>query len=131
LRSILVDTSVWRKYFSGRASAYSSALLDELLDEDGAVLVHPAVLGELVLAGLSTREEALFLKLPRAPEVSSLELLAFVHDRGLARRGIGWVDCHLLASALLAPASLWSLDRGLSAAASTFKIAFSAERATL
>ena len=126
--TVLVDTSVWRKYFSGRAVPHSSQALDELLDEDGAVIMHPAVVGELVLGGLSAREEALFARLPRAPEISSSELLAFVRDRGLTRRGIGWVDCHLLASALLASASLWSLDRGLSAAAASLKIAFVAAR---
>ena len=90
--SVLVDTSVWRKHFSGRVAPLASRALDALLDEDGAVLMHPAVLGELVLGGLSAREERLFLRLPQAPEVSSSELLMFIRDRGLARQGVGWVD---------------------------------------
>jgi predicted nucleic acid-binding protein len=98
--------------------------MDALLDEDGALLVHPAVIGELVLGGLSTREELLLRRLPGASEVSSADLLAFVRYRQLQRRGVGWVDCQLLASALLSSASLWSLDRKLAAAAATLEVAF-------
>jgi len=122
--TILVDTSVWRKYLSGRAPASAGRMLDDLLDEEGLVLVHPAVIGELVLGGLSAREELLLQRLPSAPEVSSPELQAFIRFRKLARRGVGWVDCQLLASALLASASLWSFDHELAAAAADLKIAF-------
>jgi predicted nucleic acid-binding protein len=122
--TILVDTSVWRKYLSGRAPASAGRMLDDLLDEEGLVLVHPAVIGELVLGGLSAREELLLQRLPSAPEVSSPELQAFIRFRKLARRGVGWVDCQLLASALLASASLWSFDHELATAAADLKIAF-------
>lgn len=120
----MVDTSVWRRYFSGRVSAHAATCLDELLDEDGAVLLHPAVIGELTLGGLALAEEKLLRRLPAAPEVSSVELQSFVRYRRLARRGIGWVDCHLLASALVASSSLWSFDRMLATAAVDLKIAF-------
>jgi predicted nucleic acid-binding protein len=125
--AVVVDTSVWRKYFSGLVTADDGRALDELLDEDGAVLMHVAVLGELVLGGLSERGERLLQRLPTAPEVSSDEILAFVRQRKLARRGVGWVDCQLLASALIAGASLWSFDRGLARAATTLEVAFSRE----
>jgi predicted nucleic acid-binding protein len=111
---VLVDTSVWRRYFSGSAGV--SALAD-LLDEDGAVLIHPFVLGELVLGGLSVREESLFARLPSATLLAHDEVLEFVRRRKLARRGIGWIDAHLLASALASGAALWSADGPLSAAA--------------
>ena len=55
MTAVLVDTSVWRRFFGGSPAA---GALADLLDEDGAVLVHPFVLGELVLGGLSAREEA-------------------------------------------------------------------------
>jgi predicted nucleic acid-binding protein len=122
--TVLVDTSVWRKYFSGRIAARDGRTLDALLDEEEAVLVHPAVLGELVLGGLSEREERLLDRLPGAPEISTPELLAFVRQRKLARRGIGWVGCQLLASALVVSASLWSLDRELAEAAADLKTAY-------
>jgi predicted nucleic acid-binding protein len=49
---VLVDTSVWRGYLSGRPSTRA---LGDLLDEDGLVWMHPWVLGELML-GASLRE---------------------------------------------------------------------------
>jgi hypothetical protein len=125
---VLVDTSVWRRYFSGRIASKDGDALDVLLEEDGAVLIHPAIIGELVLGGLSAREEALLLRLPSAPEVDRSELLAFLRDRALIRRGIGWVDSELLASALLASASVWSFDQKLIAAAARLSLAFEAPR---
>jgi predicted nucleic acid-binding protein len=122
--SVLVDSSVWRRYFSGRATLHVIRAMDLLLDEDSALLTHPAVTGELVLGGLSTHEEHLLRRLPAASEVSSTELLTFIRDHQLQRRGVGWVDCQLLASAILASASLWSLDQKLATAATKLGVAF-------
>jgi len=63
VKPVLVDTSVWRKYFAGVASVKGLA---DLLEDDGSVLVHPFVVGEMVLGGLSRREEELFARLPGA-----------------------------------------------------------------
>jgi len=114
MKPVLVDTSVWRRYFSGTASARG---LGDLLDEDGAVLVHPFIIGEMVLGGLSVREQHLFVRLPSAGVVPHAEVLELVRRRRLARRGIGWVDAHLLASALTSSAVLWSVDANLSTVA--------------
>jgi len=43
--------------------------------------------------------------------------MAFVSAHRLMGQGLGWVGVHLLASAALAGCPLWSLDRGLMAAA--------------
>lgn len=118
---VLVDTSVWRKYFAGVPAAWPLAAL---LDEDGAVITHSFVMGELVLGGLSERQEELFARLPRAATVSDAEALALVRRRRLARRRIGWVDVHLLASALTASARLWSLDAPLAAAAAELHVGY-------
>jgi hypothetical protein len=114
VRPVLVDTSVWRRYFAGAPAVRA---LGSLLDEDGVVIVHPFVVGEMVLGGLSAREEALFGRLPAAAVVPHDEVLAFIRRRKLTRRGIGWVDVHLLASALTSGAALWSVDGDLAAAA--------------
>ena len=119
--SVLVDTSVWRKYLAGVASTRA---LGQLLDDD-AVLLHPFVFGELTLGGLSDREASLFRRLPEVPVVDHAEIIAFVAERRLTRKGIGWVDAHLLASALLADARLWSADRVLISAARSLGVAFS------
>lgn len=93
-----------------------------LLDEDGGVLLHEAVIGELVLGGLAERDEELQRRLPLAPELSSSEVLAFIRRRQLVRRGIGWVDAHLLASCLVASALLWSFDKRLADVAAELRI---------
>ena len=118
--SVIVDTSVWRKYLAGVSS---TRILGQLLDED-AVLLHPFVLGELTLGGLSDREPALFRHLREVPIADNAEVLAFVSQRRLARKAIGWVDAHLLASAFVAQARLWSTDRALIAMARDLGIAF-------
>jgi predicted nucleic acid-binding protein len=118
---VLVDTSVWRRYFSGSASVRQ---LGDLLDEDGAILLHPFVVGEMVSGGLSAREEGLFARLPGAAMVAHEEVLEFVRRRRLARQGIGWVDAHILASTLAASAVLWSADGNLRTAATRLGVAF-------
>jgi hypothetical protein len=94
------------------------------LPDEGAVLVHPFALGKLTLGGLSEREASIFRRLPEAPVVDPAGLLAFVAERRLTRKGVGWVDAHLLAGSLLADARLWSADRALTAAARNLQIAF-------
>lgn len=123
MKPVLVDTSVWRRYFSG---ARSVRRLADLLDEDGAVLMHPFIIGEMILGGLSAREEGLFVRLPTADTVPHEEVLSLVRQRRLTRRGIGWVDAHLLASALTSSAALWSIDADLSSAAAELGVDFGA-----
>jgi hypothetical protein len=71
---------------------------------------------------MRTREEALFGRLPAARVVPHDEVLAFVRRRRLARRGIGWVDAHLLASVVVSGGALWSVDAPLSAAAADLDV---------
>jgi predicted nucleic acid-binding protein len=121
VKPVLVDTSVWRRYFGGAEAARG---LGALLDESGSVLVHPFVVGELVLGGLSNREQRLFERLPSADSVPHDEVLELVRRRRLDRRGIGWVDAHLLASALTSSAELWAMDADLEAVAVELGVGF-------
>jgi hypothetical protein len=112
----LVDTSVWIDFFRGTTRA---GILEDLL-EANEVLLHPWVLGELVLGGLGARRESVVAdlrRLPTAPYVPDDEVLELVVGRQLSGKGIGWVDVHLLASALVSRCSLWTFDRALAAAA--------------
>ena len=121
---VLVDTSVWVEHLR-RGEARLAALLDA-----GEVLCHPLVVGELACGNLRERARILGLleRLPGVPVATHAEALELVESRRLAGRGLGWVDVHLLASALLGPAALWSLDRPLAAAARQLGCAVGADR---
>jgi hypothetical protein len=110
---ILVDTSVWVDHLRRR-----NARLAGLLDRD-QVACHPFVIGELALGGLTHRARVLDLlaELPIARTLSHQDVLAMVEERALSGSGIGWVDVHLLASALVERWPLWTLDRRLDATA--------------
>lgn len=110
---MLVDTSIWVDHFR-----HHEARLAELLD-DGLVVTHPFVIGELACGNLAKRNEVLELigALPSVPVADDQEVLAFVESRRLMGRGLGWIDAHLLASAALASVPLWTSDKRLSTAA--------------
>ncbi len=106
---ILADTSVWIDHFRR-----GNARLRALLQED-QVSTHPFVIGELACGTLRHSEEILSLlaALPEARVAEHNEVMALVDERHLYGSGIGWVDAHLLASALLSHFGLWTLDRPL------------------
>jgi len=110
---ILADTSVWIDHFRR-----GNERLESLLNE-GAVLRHPFVVGELACGNLRRRDEIITLLrvLPAAESVSDEEVLAFVERHELYGQGLGWIDVHILASAKLSKSSLWTLDRSLARAA--------------
>ena len=106
---ILVDTSVWVEHLRRR-----SRKLADLLQQ-GQVGCHPFVIGEIALGTLKRRAEVLGLlaELPASRIVRHEDALALVEERALAGSGIGWLDAHLLASALVERWALWTLDRRL------------------
>jgi predicted nucleic acid-binding protein len=110
---VLVDTSVWVAHFRKP----QRALVDLLIE--GLVLGHPFVMGELACGNMNKRASVLadFAALPTATRASDVEVMRLVEDRGLSGRGLGWVDVHLLASALMSHCRLWTLDKRLGAAA--------------
>ena len=119
---ILVDTSVWVDHLRAGAPALAAAL------EQGSVLNHPFVLGELACGNLKNRGEVLRLlgDLPAAPMATDPEVLNYIERRALMGRGIGYVDAHLLASVALAGAArLWTRDKRLAAVAADLKLAYS------
>ena len=70
------------------------------------------------------RAAGLLAKLPAARIVRHEDALALVQRRALFERGIGWVDVHLAASALVDRWPLWTLDRRLGAVARDLKAAW-------
>jgi len=118
---ILVDTSVWVDHLRDGTTALAAAL------EQGRVLTHPFVLGELACGNLKNRSEVLQLlgELPAAPMATDPEALDFIERRALMGRGIGYVDVHLLASVALAgTAQLWTRDKRLAAVAADLELAY-------
>lgn len=116
---ILVDTSVWIDHLR-----QSDPILVKHLDSV-AVATHPLVIGELAVGSLRNRGEILGLlgDLPSMPVAHDDEVLAFINAHQLHGHGLGIVDVHLLASALLAPGtSLWTRDARLRAAASSLGV---------
>lgn len=121
---ILVDTSVWIDHFRA-----PDRLLAELLDRE-RVLVHPFVLGEIACGNLKRRKEilALMQALPAAAKADDGEIMAFIERRGLMGRGIGLIDAHLLASCLIEPCLLWTLDKRLRSVAEELETAYARPR---
>lgn len=109
---ILVDTSVWVGHLRS-PDARLAALLEE-----GMVLGHAWVLGELALGGVTPGHVALLTALPQAVEASSGEVAGLIAGHRLAGTAIGYVDAQLLASTLMTPAArLATHDRRLHAVA--------------
>ena len=120
---VLVDTSVWIRFLSNRAP-YANEL-DGLLSA-GEVCGHDFVLGELLIGDKGARRQLLsdYALMHRAPVVPHREIVAFVRHRRLQGRGIGWIDTHLLASALVARVTLWTADARLAALAGELGIGY-------
>ena len=110
---ILVDTSVWVAHFR-KGDSRLSELLSEAL-----VTAHPFVIGELACGNLKNRARILsdLGELPSAISATHEEVMGLVQNRRLWGFGIGWIDAHLLASALLSDCEFWTLDRKLARAA--------------
>lgn len=116
----LVDTSVWIDHLRQGDDELVAALLA------GQVLIHPWVVGELACGNLHDRKQVLDLlqSLPLSPVAVQNEVLFFIDQHALMGRGIGYVDVHLLASARLAKARLWTRDKRLATVANELGIAY-------
>lgn len=110
---ILVDTSIWIDHLRQRDERLSKLL------NQGLVLAHPFVIGELALGSLQNRAVILgaLQDLPQAPVATEGEVLSFIEQNALYGIGIGYIDAHLLAAVRLSPgATLWTRDKRLLAA---------------
>lgn len=121
--SVLVDTSVWIRFLANRAPF--AAELDRLL-ADGEVVGHEFVYGELLVGDRVSRQKLLndYALMDQVAAVPHGDVVAFVRARKVHGRGVGWIDVHLLASALLAGVQLWTADAPLRTAADELGIAY-------
>lgn len=111
---ILADTSVWIDHLrSGNKE------LQNLL-EQGQIVIHPFVIGELALGSLRERARTLALldRLPQVQVAQMNEVRMAIDTRRLFNLGIGLIDAHLIASVLINPPTLlWTRDKRLRKAA--------------
>jgi predicted nucleic acid-binding protein len=120
---VLVDTSVWIRFLANRAPY--AAELDRLLGID-EVAGHELVYGELLIGDRGGRRNLLsvYEQIHQARFVPHREVVAFVRDRDLHGRGVGWIDVHLLASAIVGRLRLWTADPRFTALANELGIAY-------
>lgn len=120
---ILVDTSIWVEHLRRGHSGLAARL------EGAQVVTHPFVIGELACGHLKDRREVLDLlgALPPAEIAQHGEVMTFVEHHRLMGAGLGWVDVHLLASAVLSGAPLWTSDARLRRAAAKLGVSFESE----
>jgi predicted nucleic acid-binding protein len=106
---ILVDTSVWVEHLRSGTTEL------EILLNDGHVVCHPFIIGELACGNLKNRTEILTLlqDLPLASRADDDEVIQFIEDHKLMGKGLGYIDIHLLMSALLTRIPLWTTDKRL------------------
>ena len=120
---VLVDTSVWIRYLAGRPPYLAE--LGRLLGLDD-VTGHELVYGELLIGDRGGRRKLLaaYERMPQAAMLPHRDVVEFVRDRDLDGRGVGWIDVHLLASAIVGRLQLWTADARLLAMADEFGVAY-------
>ena len=120
---VLVDTSVWIRFLANRAPY--AAQLDKLLGLD-EIVGHEFVYGELLVGDRGGRKKllALYEQMRQVSVVPHADVVSFGHIRSLCGRGVGWIDIHLLASAIVGRAQLWTTDTRLNALAGELGIAY-------
>jgi len=124
---VLADTSVWIRALANRTPY--RAELDGLLSRD-EVAGHELVYGELLIGDRGGRMKllAVYEQMHQARVVPHREVVAFVRDRSLHGRGVGWIDIHLLASAIVGRLHVWTADPRFSAVAKELGVGYELTR---
>lgn len=119
----LADTSVWIRGLASQ-EPYKSEM--QRLLKARRVVGHEMVFGELLVGDKGGRPALLldYLKMEQCRTVTHDEVVALVRGRRLHGRGIGWVDAHVLASALAEGHQLWTADRDLASLAREYGVVY-------
>jgi hypothetical protein len=120
---VLADTSVWIRSLSNRPPFVAG--LRKLLDLE-EVAGHEMVYGELLVGDPGGRKQLLadYQQLHQASVVPHRDVVAFVRHRRFYGRGVGWIDIHLLASAMVNRLELWTADPRLATVASELGVGY-------
>lgn len=117
---ILVDTSIWIDHFHSLDAKLQSLL------EQRQVLIHPFVIGEISLGNLRQYDLVMrsLSRLYQISKASDDDVLYFIRSHKLQGMGIGYIDAHLAAAAMLTPGTyLWTRDKRLQRVAEDLRIA--------
>ena len=107
---ILADTSVWIDHLRSEDKKLQHHL------NQGQIVIHPFIIAELALVSLKDRIRTLTLLdlLPQVRMAQLNEIRTLIEARHLYNLGIGLIDIHLIASALINPPTvLWTRDNPL------------------
>ena len=120
---VLLDTSVWVRFLYGQEPFFSKTRT-LLLDQQAAG--HELVYGELLMGDWGGRRGLLadYVRMHQVKRIAHAEVVSLVQLRRLYGRGIGWIDVHLLASALAARVPLWTADTRLTAIAEELDVGY-------
>ena len=118
---ILVDTSVWVDHLRHGEPQLVQALMQT------QAAIHPFVIGELACGNLKNRQTVIELlqALPPVKGAMDHEVMQFIESNDLMGKGIGYIDAHLCASALISGFKLWTRDKSLLSVAQTLGFAWS------
>jgi len=106
---ILSDTSIWIEMF--RKGGFKSELNKLIVNDQ--LCTHPYVIAELACGYLPDRQKTLTLldNLIALRMVRMADVRVMIEARGLACKGIGLTDAHLIASCLATSGTqIWTLD---------------------
>jgi hypothetical protein len=119
---VLVDTSVWVGHLRSGDPQMASLL------EEGVVVCHPFVLGELACGHLPNRTDTLrsLSELPQIGVATYEEVMSLIAARRLMGTGLGFIDVHLLASARISDLPILTRDLPLKRAATALGVFYSA-----
>jgi hypothetical protein len=105
---LLADTSVWIDHFR-------RPILQDFIAEEGRIVMHGSVIGELACGTLPNRLKTLqaLRDFEETVAVNDDDVHYLIESRQLWGKGIGWVDATLLTTALLGKYELWTHDKRL------------------
>lgn len=113
---ILADTSVWIEFLKQTHGANNQKFSDSL--DVGNIVAISVVFGELLLGVRDEREEKVILEYWRfLPKIDEKDLFIAAGKLSsqykLFNKGVGLVDCCILAAAKVNKLEIWSLDKKL------------------
>lgn len=125
-KKTLVDSSIWIDLFKAGKEAFITVA------NNPASRVHAFIIGEVAIGNYGGRQYFLdaLETVGKLDTADDEDVLRLIRDYKLHSRGIGYIDCHLLASAYLQPDTfVWTRDKHFHSAAVQLGVAFDPETA--